>query len=191
MNDTRGTPGWDGWVGTNSGKRIHLSTVVYDQIDIKDIAKGLSHTCRFSGQIDRWYSVAEHCMQVADILPPHLRLHGLLHDAAEAFIADLPSPVKRAVGTAYSDIESAILHAIGGKFGLGDELAFLPQAVKDADRIMLMTERDCLRKANHRDWGDEYENSVRLPYFDVMFDTPKEAYEAYLLRFKEYSRGHR
>ena len=185
------TPGWDGWVGTNSGKRIGLSAVDLDQIDINDIADGVSNSCRFTGQVRLWYSVAEHCMWVADILPPHLRFHGLMHDAAEAYIADLSSPVKRKIGEPYHDIERVIALAIGQKYGLGDGLVDPPKAVKDADRIMLMTERDHLQRKPSRDWGDEYENSVRIPGFWVRCETPKDARAAFMRRFKEYSRGHR
>ena len=181
-------PGWDGWVGTNSGKAIGLNHVALDQINIEDIARGLSNQCRFTGQINEWYSVAEHCMWVADILPPRLRLCGLMHDAAEAYITDLSSPIKRMIGQPYRQIEECIALAIGDKFGLSDRLVVLPQAVKDADRIMLMTERDALQKVPRNDWGDDYENSVRIPDFWVRYPTPKEAYDAYLQRFKQYAR---
>ena len=184
-------PGWDGWVGTNSGKQIGLSAVDLDEIDIKDIARGLANSCRFTGQLGIWYSVAEHCIQVAEILPKHLRLVGLLHDAAEAYISDLSSPIKRYIGEPYRKVEHVIAKAIGQKYGVGDALIDLPKAVKDADRIMLMTERDHLQDKPRNDWGEEYEDSVRIPGFYRWYETPEEAYKAYLAKFKEYSRGTR
>lgn len=184
-------PGWDGWVGTNSGKQIGLSSVDLNEIDIKDIARGLANSCRFTGQVEHWYSVAEHCIRVAEILPKHLKFIGLMHDAAEAYIADMSSPVKRLMGHVYKDVEDIIARAIGEKYGLGDRLVFLPKAVKDADRILLMTERDYLQAKPRNDWGEEYEDSVRLPDFERWYDTPQDAYKAYLTRFNEYSKEFR
>lgn len=190
MNEERGTtmdiPEWDGWVGTNTGRKISLSMPDPNEIDIEDIARGLANSCRFTGQIERWYSVAEHCIQVARLLPPHLRLVGLLHDAAEAYVSDVSSPLKRALGANYRKIENAIAMAIGQRFGLGDALVYLPQAVKDADKIMLMTERDALVRVQRNDWGDDYENCVRHPNFMRTYDTPDGAYNAYLQAFAEF-----
>lgn len=179
-------PGWDGWVGTNSGRRIDLYGTKPEEIDIEDIAGALSKNCRFTGQLSRWYSVAEHCIWVARLLPPHMRLIGLLHDAAEAYIADVASPVKRALGDVYRNIEDNIALAIGIRFGLGDQLVHLPQPVKDADRIMLMTERDALQAKPSNGWGPDYENCVRMPGFVRMFDNDSKARTAYLRAFDEY-----
>lgn len=73
------------------------------EFDIRDIAHGLSQVCRFNGQCDGFYSVAEHSVLVARIMGAisvsdayrGLLLEGLLHDANEAYLPDVPSPYKQ------------------------------------------------------------------------------------------------
>jgi hypothetical protein len=71
-----------------------------DAIDIDDIAHALSQTCRFRGMAWRYYSVAQHCCNVAAVLEHsfpscrEIHLAGLLHDAAEAYLGDMPTPIK-------------------------------------------------------------------------------------------------
>jgi hypothetical protein len=59
-----------------------------------DIAVGLSREGRFAGQGVRWFPVVLHSFVVADLLPPRLKLHGLLHDCDECLTGDLPKPFK-------------------------------------------------------------------------------------------------
>ncbi len=61
---------------------------------IMDIAVGLSRECRYAGASVHWWPVALHSFVVADLLPPGIRLHGLLHDAAECITGDIPTPAK-------------------------------------------------------------------------------------------------
>lgn len=173
------------WTGTNSGKRIHLDNPSMDEIDIEDIAIGLANTCRFGGQIKRWYSVAEHSIKVARMVPPEHKLVALLHDATEAYICDIPTPLKLQLGHAYEEIETRLALAIGHKFGLGDALAYLPPCVKQADRCVLMAERDALQGVVS-DWGHEYEQSMRYPAFQVEHATAADARNAFRVAFNEY-----
>ena len=81
-------------ISTRSGRRLYLQNPNAGQIHIDDIAHGLAHQCRFNGQTNKFYSVAQHSVMVASILPPELRLAGLLHDAAEAYLGDSVQPLK-------------------------------------------------------------------------------------------------
>jgi hypothetical protein len=79
------------WIQTAQGCAYPLLGPSPSDIDWRAIAEALSKICRFNGHTTHFYSVAQHCALVADMLAPDLRLHGLLHDAHEAFIGDHPS----------------------------------------------------------------------------------------------------
>ena len=111
------------------------------------IATGLANTCRFGGQCWPFYSVAEHSIMVSRIVSPELALHGLLHDAAEAFIVDMPKPAKEMLPD-YRALEKRIEAVMFPAFGLSVEM---PPEIKRADRIMLATEQRQLMK-NRDDW---------------------------------------
>ena len=172
------------WIGTNGGNMIDLLAPQLDQIHIDDIALGLANVCRFGGQISRWYSVAEHSVHVAEMVPPDLRMIALLHDAAEAYIGDVTTPLKLELGDAYREIEHRLSLVIGEKFGLGSALAFLPQQVKDADRSLCVSERDLLQTAP-ANWGHEYELVIRYPKLTCCYPEPYSARLAFMHMFRE------
>lgn len=111
-----------------------------DDISIETIAHSLSLQCRFTGHTLRFYSVAEHCVHVAQI---ERSLEALLHDASEAYLSDLARPVKHApgLGDVYLEAERRLEAAIATKFDL--EWPW-PEAVKVADERMLHREADIL-----------------------------------------------
>ncbi len=138
------------WIQTVSGKRVDLPTPKLDQIDINDIAYALSMKCRFNGQCKKFYSVAEHSIRVSWLLPPGLELAGLLHDANEAYLPDIPRPVKELIPQ-YKRVEEYMEEAINLKYGieLSDEDS---RHIKCADNIMLATEaRDLMGDTDG--WG--------------------------------------
>lgn len=168
---------------TNSGRHIDLMNPDPKQIDINDIALALSKVCRFNGQIKYFYSVAEHSVRVSELLPNNLKLIGLLHDASEAYICDIPTPLKHLLGESYYAIERRIMGAIGE--ALKVDLTDLPEPVKVADRTMTVTERDYLRAVNNTSWGAEYENSLRYPNFVAWGQHHTTVAERFM---KEYNR---
>lgn len=79
-----------------------------ESISIADIAHGLAHQCRYLGHVEGHYSVAQHCVHIAEVLfyrrmPQELCLLGLLHDAPEAYFGDMPSPLKKTMPPAIRD----------------------------------------------------------------------------------------
>ena len=82
---------------TVSGYEVDLLAPSWRDVDLSDVARGLSQINRFCGQTRRPFSVAEHSIVVGDLVPPHLKLAALLHDAHEALIGDVPTPAVRAL----------------------------------------------------------------------------------------------
>lgn len=88
-----------------------------ERIFIDDIAQGLANICRFNGQCRSFYSVAEHSVAVSMLVETPYRLAGLLHDAAEAYLGDVPRPLKyRPEYRYYRDAEEKLLDVIWRRF---------------------------------------------------------------------------
>ena len=124
------------WQRMLSGRRLDLLDPAAIDIEIDDIALGLSRVARWNGQTrgEHGFSVAQHCLIVEDIcgyiqqdLGAPYRLMALLHDAPEYVIGDMISPFKAALGLDYKRFESHLEHAIHIRFGLP---AVMPGHVK-------------------------------------------------------------
>lgn len=145
------------WIQTYSGRQFHPLDPSADEIDIVDIAHALSNVCRFNGHCARHYSVAEHSIHVAlhvawDDEPTERTtvLAALLHDASEAYLCDIPKPLKTTQAMApYRAMESKVEFIIAAKFGLPDPM---PDIIKRHDLRALATEyRDLVPNKIH-DW---------------------------------------
>ena len=135
-------------ISTRSGRRLYLHNPSPSQILIDDIAHGLAHQCRFNGQTNKFYSVAQHSVIVSSILPPELKLAGLLHDAAEAYLGDIVQPLKELLPE-FEQIESRFAQVIGERFNVDLNHNV---AVKKADLIALATERRDLMPMEIVEW---------------------------------------
>ena len=110
-------------------------------IHIEDIAHALARQCRFGGHTARFYSVAEHCIWVAEaIMPSELQRAALLHDAAEAYLMDLPRPLKQLL-PAYAALERRMEEAIRTRF---DCVSWHVPAIKTVDNYLCAVERHWL-----------------------------------------------
>lgn len=141
------------WIETYSGKKFHLLDPQPDEVCIEDIAHALAMMPRFCGHTQRFYSVAEHSIHVSQTCESQDALWGLLHDASEAYIADLSRPVKHCtpVGPPYLEVEARIMAAVAAKFGLPEKM---PPSVKHADTVLLFAEKEKLMFG--LDWGDKW-----------------------------------
>lgn len=136
-----------GAIYTRSGRQLDLLDPSPASIELDDIAHALGSICRFAGHTRVFYSVAEHSIMVSHLVPEGIRLRALLHDATEAYIQDIPSPLKRLLPE-YQAIEARVWSAIARRFGLPvvDEAA--DAVIKHADAVALRVEmRDLFR--NH------------------------------------------
>lgn len=173
------------YVETRSGKRVTFLDPKPDDIDIHDIAYSLSNQCRFNGHCAAFYSVAEHSVHVSSLLPRDLQLAGLLHDAAEAFIGDIPSPVKQFVPN-LRDIEDNIIRVIFQKFGCVEALERYNE-IKLADLQQLYTESHYLLPSGGKHWRMWEGPRIWSEKDGVkpVCALPGYAYRAFMLTFKE------
>jgi hypothetical protein len=128
------------WMQTYSGGRFYPLDPRPEEVNPIDIAHSLSLQCRFGGHVDRFISVAEHCVHMATWVEQKYALHALLHDATEAYVVDVPRPLKRDL-IGYKEIEQGVWVAIAERFGISPEI---PQQVHEADDRILLTERNAL-----------------------------------------------
>lgn len=141
----------DNWMPTASGGRFYLDPIDVKQVKILDIALGLARQPRFNGQwrygIDHC-SVAEHCVWASYLVPQHLALAALVHDAHEALIGDMTAPLK-AIMPEYCAFEDRFEAELALHFGW-DIGAMKDPLVKRADLQMLSLERtDVIASLRH------------------------------------------
>lgn len=165
------------WLQTFTGLKIHPTDPEVEQICIEDIAHALSNTCRFNGHSEIYYSVAQHCVLGSHHCEDPLWF--LLHDAAEAYLVDLPRPVKQCF-PAFDRMEETLLKVIAERFGLSYPF---PDCVHEIDNRMLQTERFFLVSEVVARW--DIEGSVQP--LDVQIDqwSPAFAERQFLERFSE------
>lgn len=132
------------WMKTYTGIKFYPLDTKPCDINIIDIAHALSLNCRWGGHISDYFSVAQHSYHVSEILPNELKLWGLLHDAAEAYISDIPRPAKQYLPEYYK-LEDSILKTVMEKY---NQPWPMPQEVLDADNILLTTEARDLMNVN-------------------------------------------
>ncbi len=131
------------WQRMLSGRRLNLLDPSPLDIEIEDIAHGLSRVPRWNGQTcgDWAFSVAQHSLLVERIvgltapeLAPRWRLAALLHDGPEFVIGDLISPFKAVIGGDYKTLEHRLLAAIHLHCGIPAEVPKTAAAtIKKAD----------------------------------------------------------
>jgi hypothetical protein len=123
-------------IQTRSGLMFDFANPQQDSIDLHDIAHALALTNRYGGHTSDPYSVAQHCVLCSEQAPPGLEMEALLHDAAEAYIGDVPSPLKQMLPD-FRATEKRVEAAIAEKFGVPTTMS---PAVKMVDTRMLVTE---------------------------------------------------
>lgn len=124
------------YLSTYTGKHLHLLAPDAAQIDIQDIAHGLAHQCCFNGQTHHFYSVAQHSLMVANLVPPRHRLAALLHDAVAAYFGGMNKAMQQLLPD-FALIEKKIMVAVSEKFNIS---GFDAQPIKRAHHVAQATE---------------------------------------------------
>lgn len=138
---------------TVSGRRINLEDPQVADINIEDIASGLSNLCRFTGQLRRFYSVAQHALLVAELVDPSVRFAALNHDDSEALLGDVSRHLKHShyLG-GYRILEARMQHTIEQALGICPT-DWQRAQIKLADDVVAIVEQAVLR--DEEPWDPE------------------------------------
>lgn len=137
---------------THTGKQFYPMTPRPEDICIEDIAHALSMICRFTGHVNEFYSVAQHCVIASNLVPDAHALGALLHDASEAYLCDVAKPVKlHPAMQAYREAEAQLEAQINLVFNVN---IHTPQ-IRNVDKKLLFTERRDLMPASDHWLVDE------------------------------------
>lgn len=160
-----------------SRKRFYILDPRPEDVDIKDIAHSLAMKCRYGGHCAYFYTVAEHSVLVSHVVPAHLALAALLHDAAEAYTGDIMRPIKESIGPEWRVVEAqldAVICEVFGVDSLSDPL------IKEYDSRMLTDERLVLQHPvlEGKSYGDKLNVAIQCL-------TWQDAEAAFMARFDE------
>lgn len=183
------------WQRMLSGRRLDLLDPSPLDVEIEDIAHGLSRVARWNGQTEgaQSYSVAEHSLlveqlvvELKDTTPIKWRLAALLHDAPEYVIGDMISPFKAVIGDAYKAVESKLQGAIHIRFGLPAELpSEVKVLIKRADRISAFIEATQIAGFSESEARRLFGRSKIGADVKLTPAAPNDAKQRYLRRFAE------
>lgn len=152
-----------------------------EQIFIEDIAHALSQLCRYGGHCDPFYSVAQHSIIASYLIEPKFALDALCHDFSEAYIMDLPRPIKYQIEQ-YRNMEDKLYSVIAEKFNLPQ---IIPDDVHMIDSLMIKEfEWDYfmlkIPKENHK------------KFYELFFENkkPEDVRQEFLKRFEKLNKIH-
>jgi len=170
------------WMQTYTGRAFRFPPTA-DMVQMEDIAHALSMQCRYNGHCRRFYSVAEHSVLVADWLhaeygDAHLALAGLLHDAAEAYVCDVPRPLRPRL-SAYGALEAQVETVIAEKYSVDQH----DPRIKDADFRILTDEKAALMANEPEAWHLHPAGALGVA---IRCWGPNEAKAAFMRRFVEF-----
>lgn len=188
-------------IETFTGKFVDTADPRPSTICLADIAHSLAQTCRYGGHCTTYYSVAEHSVFVSERLRRKgygvsVQLAGLHHDDAEAYLCDIPRPMKPLLGDKYEQMSDRMDVAVVAALGLPFASAFLKdERIKDADNWSLFVEARYLLPSQGKGWGDGLQGAFKweleLPGRIITPDywrgglTPSVAEALFLARHKE------
>jgi hypothetical protein len=178
------------WIQTFTGVQIDPFSPRVEDIRIEDIAHALSMKCRYGGHTRRFCSVAQHSLIICSFAPEEHALWGLLHDAAEAYLPDIPAPIKRRPEfDLMRAAEYWIMDAVCRKFGMGHEE---PEVVKQIDREIRAWEELSFMPVMYESWGRIMTASLcRRELMPAVSLSPYDAETLFLERFDELYKGDR
>jgi hypothetical protein len=103
-------------IRTFSGQYVDVFDPKPETLVIEDVAHALAHQPRFGGHLPQFFSVAQHSIMCMMEAPANLKLEALMHDASEAYLLDLPRPIKNYLPE-YKSVEDNLMKLLSVKFG--------------------------------------------------------------------------
>jgi 5'-nucleotidase len=184
-----GPPAPGPYLQTVSGRFVNPFDPDPTQIDIQDITRALANTCRFGGHCRSFYSVAQHSVIVSELVEerggdPEDVFAALMHDASEAYLGDMPHPIKHrsALGEAFKAAEDRLEQALQTRFKIK---AGVPE-IKRADRALLATER---RALSTEDWHWPELDGIEPLEIQLTAWSPDEAAARFQARYEELEKA--
>lgn len=184
----------ESWLGTISGNKFFPFNPTPESVNLNDITVSLSYLARYNGHTKIFYSVGQHSINCAKILKSmgcsnRLVLIGLLHDSAEAYIGDIPSPIKKYID-GIEEIEDNIFRCVLLHLGIDYPTVEEWDIVMEVDRSMLYFEGPQLTE-NTDDWSSVFSKDVNLSidysYLDFSDRNFKEIQKEFLEMYFELS----
>jgi len=139
------------WMQTFTGRAFWPMDPQPEEVCIEDIAHALSHICRYVGHCLRFYSVAEHSVLLYRFAPAEFKKAALMHDSPEAYVVDLPRPLKPFIRS-YKYIERDVAEAIQKKFDLPN---ICPPEVAKLDARILQDEQQQNMSSPPMSWSTQ------------------------------------
>lgn len=175
------------FIETYTGRAFWPLEPTPDALSIIDIAHGLSNQCRYSGHTQWHFSVAQHCCLLAKWLSDHGGsaldcLQILMHDAPEAYLVDIPRPVKQFMPE-YRFWDHEINEVVREWMGWKD--LPMPEIQDEIDSRIIVDERAALMSRSNLDWGHHL---VPLG-IEITHWTPVEAEQTFLMMYAAYSKS--
>jgi len=161
-------------IRTHTGIYFNVFEPTLEMIDIKDIAHALSMIPRFGGHFPLPYSVAQHSVSVANLLDRKNAFTGLMHDASEAYLLDIPAPIKHNIPE-YQKAEIKIMQLIAKKYKF--QFPFINE-IHEVDKKLLKSEWNFFVNYNKQDksyfkcWKQEYAEKRFLHEFYKLQEIP-------------------
>ena len=183
------------WQRMLSGRRLDLLNPSPLDIEIEDIARGISRVARWNGQTSGEYplSVAQHSVIVAELLKSYnenieikWQLAALLHDAAEYIISDMITPLKSFLGEEYIQLEEKIQIAINIRFSLPGEIPKkIYKLIKNCDRQTAFIEAIQLAGFTLKEAKKTLKIPKLIPDYKIIPISANKAEKLFLKKFKE------
>ena len=183
------------WQRMLSGRRLDLLNPSPLDIEIEDIARGISRVARWNGQTSGIYplSVAQHSVIVAELLKSYnenieikWQLAALLHDAAEYIISDMITPLKSFLGEEYIQLEGKIQSAINIRFSLPGEIPKkIYKLIKNCDRQTAFIEAIQLAGFTLKEAKRTLKMPTLIPDYKIIPISANKAEKLFLKKFKE------